>query len=271
MPRSPVLLERNGHVAHIRFARPEVLNALNAETAEALLEACLQVANDPDARVVLLSGEGRAFMAGGDLHELRKQGLDAAKRILTPLHQSIRLLDAMPVPVVASVHGAVAGAGLSLMMVADLAIAAEGTRFNFAYSDIATSCDGGASWALPRLVGVRKSIEIAMLSEQFDAQEALKLGLLTRVVPAAQLTQATWNMVERLQARDPFALAHLKRLLRTSFDNSLDRQLEAEREAFVECVARPGFPAALDVFFEAKARRSVRQDQLAATTASTST
>jgi len=255
MPHSPVLLERNGHVAHIRFARPDVLNALNAETAEALLEACLQVMKDPDVRVVLLSGEGRAFMAGGDLHQLRKHGLDAAKRIISPFHQSIHLLDAMPVPVVASVHGAVAGAGLSLMMVADLAIAAEGTRFNFAYSDIATSCDGGASWALPRLVGLRKSVEIAMLGEPFDAQQALQLGLITRVVPASQLTQATWCMADRLLEHDPFALAQLKHLLRSSLDKPLGRQLEAEREAFIECVARPNFPAAIDAFFEAKRSR----------------
>ncbi|CDZ96059.1 enoyl-CoA hydratase/isomerase family protein [Pseudomonas saudiphocaensis] len=252
---SSVVLEREGQLAHIRLARPEVLNALNTEMAEALLAACQDVASDSDVRVLLLSGEGRAFMAGGDLQDLRKDSVEAAKRILAPLQASISLLDSMQVPVVAQVHGAVAGAGLSLMMIADIVIASEDTRFSFAYSDIATSCDGGASWALPRLVGLRKSIEIAMLGEPLDPHEALKLGLLNRVVPASQLAQVTNRMVERLLTRDPFALKHLKYLLRTSLDRSLDSQLEEERDAFLQCVARPSFPVAIDRFFEARKSR----------------
>ncbi len=252
---SSVLLDREGPLAQIRLARPEVLNALNAEMAEALLAACQEVASDSDVRVLLLSGEGRAFMAGGDLLELKNNSVEAAARILAPLQASIRLLDSMPIPVVAQVHGAVAGAGLGLMMIADVVVAAEDAKFSFAYSDIATSCDGGASWALPRLVGLRKSIEIAMLGEPLEAYEALKLGLLTRVVPASELGHDTSRIVKHLLTRDPFALKHLKHLLRTSLHSPLDRQLEQERDAFLECVARPSFPAAIERFFETKKSR----------------
>lgn len=178
MSDSPLVVERAAGVAQLRFNRPDVLNALDAGLANALLEACRSIASDSAVRVVVLGGNGRAFMAGGDLAAMRRAPVEAADALIRPLHAAVQLLSEMPVPVLASVHGAAAGAGISLMLAADLAIAAEGTRFNFAYTDIAASCDGGASWALPRLLGLRKALEIALLCESFDATEALRLGLL---------------------------------------------------------------------------------------------
>jgi 2-(1,2-epoxy-1,2-dihydrophenyl)acetyl-CoA isomerase len=253
MADSPLIVEYQGAVAYLRFNRPQVLNALNLEMAGAFLDACQSVATDSTVRVLVLSGMGRAFMAGGDLQALRDNPESAAAALIAPLHKSVQLLAAMKAPVIASVHGAVAGAGLSLMMGADLAIAAEGTKFNFAYTAIGASCDGGASWGLSRLLGLRKAMEIALLGESFDAEQALRMGLLNRVVPGEQLTEATAEMACRLTSYEPHALAHLKQLLRAAPERSLEAQLQAEEQAFLDCAARPEFKTAIDDFY---ARRS---------------
>ncbi len=256
MSDSPLVVERAAGVAQLRFNRPDVLNALDAGLANALLEACRSIASDSAVRVVVLGGNGRAFMAGGDLAAMRRAPVEAADALIRPLHAAVQLLSEMPVPVLARVHGAAAGAGISLMLAADLAIAAEGTRFNFAYTDIAASCDGGASWALPRLLGLRKALEIALLCESFDATEALRLGLLNRVVAAERLAAVTDDLAARLARREPHALAHLKRLLRLAGQQSLEAQLQAERAAFLDCAGRPAFAAAVDGFFARRAQRA---------------
>lgn len=256
MSDSPLVVERAAGVAQLRFNRPDVLNALDAGLANALLEACRSIASDSAVRVVVLGGNGRAFMAGGDLAAMRRAPVEAADALIRPLHAAVQLLSEMPVPVLASVHGAAAGAGISLMLAADLAIAAEGTRFNFAYTDIAASCDGGASWVLPRLLGLRKALEIALLCESFDATEALRLGLLNRVVAAERLAAVTDDLAARLARREPHALAHLKRLLRLAGQQSLEAQLQAERAAFLDCAGRPEFAAAVDGFFARRAQRA---------------
>lgn len=254
MTHSPLLVERSGAVAHLRFNRPDVLNALDVDLAHALLEACQSLASDSAVRVVVLSGNGRAFMAGGDLAAMRAAPVEAADALIRPMHQAVQLLAEMPKPVLASVHGAAAGAGMSLVLAADLALAAEGARFNFAYTDIASNCDGGASWALPRLLGLRKALEIALLAEPFDAAEALRLGLVNRVVAAESLAEATLELAERLAERAPHALASLKHLLRSSLQQSLADQLHAEHQGFLDCAGRPEFVTAIDAFYARRKR-----------------
>ena len=246
--QQPLLLERNGAIATLRFNRPEALNAIDVPMANAFLNAVQSIAADPGVRAVVLCGSGRGFMAGGDLATLRADPVQSAIDILTPLNAALQLLTQMNAPVIAQVHGAAAGAGLSLVLMADYVIAAEGTRFNLAYINLGTSCDVGASWALPRIVGVRQALEIALLGEAFTADDALRLGLVNRVVPGTELDSATAALAQRLANGPTLAYGAMKRLMRASMDNTLPEQLAAEKGAFVHCAGTEDFRAGVEAF-----------------------
>ena len=231
----PLLLERAGTIATLRFNRPGALNAIDVPMATALRDAVRAIAEDTSVRCVVLRGEGKGFMAGGDLATLRADPVQGARDLLEPLNEAVALLAQLNAPVIAQVHGVAAGAGLSLMLQADFVLAAEGTRFNLAYINLGTSCDVGASWALPRLVGLRRALEIAMLGDTYSASEAERLGLVNRVVPAAELDAAVQELAQRLASGPTLAHGHMRRLMRNAFDHDLPAQLAAEAEAFVAC------------------------------------
>ena len=216
--------------------------------ARAFLAAVREIAADRTVRAVLLSGSGKGFMAGGDLAVLSADPQGGAAELIGPLHEALTLLDTLDAPVVAQVHGVAAGAGLSLMLQADLVLAATGTRFNLAYANIGASCDVGASWALPRRVGLRRALEIALLGETLDAEAAERIGLVNRVVPAADLEAEALALARRLAAGPTVALGHLRRLLRSSFDRDLPAQLDAEAAAFQACAATDDFRIGVDAF-----------------------
>ena len=249
---SPVLLTHAGGVATIRFNRPAALNAINQELAEGLLAAVRALQEHPSTRAVVLCGEGKAFMAGGDLARFQADLAAAphtARAIIEPLHAALALLAALPAPVLASVHGAVAGAGVSVALACDLCIAADDTQFNLAYARIGASPDGSSSWSLPRVVGLRKAMELALLCESVDAAEALRLGMVNKVVPRASLADLTEAMARRLAGGATIALGHTKRLLRASSGNTLTQQMALELAAFCDCAATGDFKEGLDAFF----------------------
>jgi 2-(1,2-epoxy-1,2-dihydrophenyl)acetyl-CoA isomerase len=246
---SPLVLGRDGAVATVRFNRPGALNAIDVPMARAFLAAARELAADKSVRAVLLSGSGKGFVAGGDLAVLQADPLQGAADLIGPLHEALTVLAAIDAPLIAQVHGVAAGAGLSLMLQADFVLAAEGTRFNLAYVNIGTSCDVGASWALPRLVGLRRALEIAMLGEAVDAAAAERMGLVNRVVPAAALEAEASAFAQRLAKGPTVALGHLRRLMRHSFDNDLASQLDAEAAAFRSCAVTDDFKIGIDAFF----------------------
>ena len=249
-PTAPLLLERDGAIATLRFNRPNALNAIDVTMANAFLAAVQTVAADPGVRAVVLCGNGKGFMAGGELATLRANPVQGAIDILTPLNAALPLLAQMNAPVIAQVHGAAAGAGLSLLLMADYVIAAESARFNLAYINLGTSCDVGASWALPRIVGLRKALEIALLSEAFAADDALRLGLVNRVVPGAERDTATTALAQRLASGPTLAYGAMKRLMRSSMDNTLPEQLADEKDAFVHCAGTEDFRAGVEAFHQ---------------------
>lgn len=250
---APLEVLREGAVATLRFARPAALNAIDVPMAQALLAAVQQLAADPGVRAVVLCGAGKAFMAGGDLATLRADPVQGAADLLGPLNAAVQLLAGLNAPVIAKVHGAAAGAGLSLMLQADFVVAAEGTRFNLAYINLGTSCDVGASWALPRLVGLRQALEIALLGETLGSADALRLGLVNRVVPAAHLDEVAGELAARLAQGPTLAYGAMKRLMRASFERNLETQLQAETTAFLGCAASADMRAGIEAFFARQA------------------
>ena len=249
----PLLLERQGAIATLRFNRPEALNAIDVSMAEAFLAAVQAIAADPGVRAVVLRGNGKGFMAGGDLATLRANPVQGAADLLAPLNAAVALLGQINAPVIAQVHGVAAGAGLSLMLQADFVLAAEGTRLNLAYINLGTSCDVGASWALPRVVGLRRALEIALLGEALSASEAERLGLINRVLPAAELDAAVQQLAQRLAAGPTVAYGHMRRLMRASFDHDLPTQLQAEAAAFAQCGHTADLPEGIEAFFAKRA------------------
>ncbi len=247
--QAPVLITRDGAVATLQMNRPAAFNALDAHTAEAFHAACRALATDASVRAVVVCGAGRSFGVGGDLAAMRGNASVVAPQLIDGLHGGLKLLAAMNAPVIASLQGAVAGGSMSLALGCDLAIAADNASFNLAYTRVGASCDGSSSWALPRLVGLRRAMEIALLSEGFDAAEALRLGLVNRVVPAADLQAETAKLAQRLAAGPTLAYGRVKRLLRQSLDRDFAGQLDAEAEAFVAGTRTRDFHEGLEAFF----------------------
>jgi 2-(1,2-epoxy-1,2-dihydrophenyl)acetyl-CoA isomerase len=169
------------------------------------------------------------------------------------LHAAIECLQRMPHPVLASVHGAVAGFGLSLLCACDLAIAAEGSYFTAAYRQLGLTPDGGLSYTLPRLVGTRQALEILLLGERFGVDDALRLGLINRVVPDADLERATAAMAAAIAAGPVLATRNGKRLLWQSLSQTLSSQLDAEATSFGACAATGDFVEGVRAFLDKRA------------------
>lgn len=221
-------------LATLILNRPDRLNALDLATARELRLALEEVRGRSDVRAVILRGEGRAFSAGGDIRAMRawieqKQPEGFFDGPLEEIHAMIRALWDLPKPVIAAVHGVAAGAGMSLALAADLRVAAEGARFSLAFINIGLSPDSGSTYTLPRLVGLGKALELAMTGEFIDAAEAVRLGLVNRVVPEAQLVSAAEELAQRIAEKSAYAVARIKRLLHESYARPLEAQLEAER------------------------------------------
>jgi 2-(1,2-epoxy-1,2-dihydrophenyl)acetyl-CoA isomerase len=249
VPGEPVLLRREGAVAVLQLNRPAAHNALDVPTARAVLAACEHLKAAGDVRAVILCGAGRSFGVGGDLSAMREGAAGVAAQLIDSLHAAVQILAALDAPVLASLQGAVAGGSMSLALAADLAIAADDASFNLAYTRIGASCDLSSSWHLPRLVGLRRSMEIALLSEPIDAAEALRLGLVNRVVARARLEEETMALARRLADGPTLAYGRLKRLLRRSFESELAGQLDAEREAFCASTGTGDFEEGVAAFF----------------------
>lgn len=251
----PLLAWRTGAVAHIRFNRPDSLNAIDLPMADGMLAAAQQIAADESVRAVVLSGAGRAFMAGGDLLALQADPVGAARVLIGSIHAALEVLAGLPVPVLASVQGAVAGAGLGVMLACDLAVAADTARFNIAYPNIGASADCGSTWGLAKHLGLRQALQIALLAEPFDAHDAMRLGLVCRVVPVGDLPATTEALAAKLAASATVALGQLKRLLRTAGERDFLGQLNAEAEAFVACAQTADFAEGVSAFLGKRAAR----------------
>jgi 2-(1,2-epoxy-1,2-dihydrophenyl)acetyl-CoA isomerase len=249
-----VTLERTGAVATLTLNRPEVLNALNRAMAIDLGAAIEELTEDDAVRCVVMRGAGRGFMAGGDIAAMQANLAtieDFVNELIGLFHKSVLGLAAMPKPVIGSLHGPIAGAGVSLAVNNDYAIAADNAVFNLAYINLATIPDGGSTYLLPRLVGRRRAMELALLSAPLDAAGALEMGLINRVVAAAALEAETMALAEKFARGPTRAYAATRRLINRSFEaDSMAAHLADEQQAFLGCAVTQDFAEATTAFVE---------------------
>jgi 2-(1,2-epoxy-1,2-dihydrophenyl)acetyl-CoA isomerase len=250
--QSPVLLERDGAVATVRFNRPEAMNALDVATKEALLAALTEVAADPGVRCVVLTGSGRAFCVGQDLreHVTLLQSDDPSLWETVPTHYNpvAELLATMDKPVVAALNGVAAGAGAAFAMAADIRIMVDTAGFNLAFAGIALSCDSGSSWWLQRLVGPARAKELLLLPRTVPAQECLSLGLVTTVVTAEEFEAEVARVATQLAAGPTMAYGSIRRAVAYAAGHPLTESLAKEGEFMARTGASADHHAAVDAF-----------------------
>jgi 2-(1,2-epoxy-1,2-dihydrophenyl)acetyl-CoA isomerase len=217
-------------LARLTLARPDAGNAIDRGLVSQLRAHAEALRARADVRCVVLAGQGRNFCVGGDLAFF--DSLDDVEAEIRDLahdfHAGIQALRELDAPVVAAVQGAAAGGGLSLACASDIVVAAESARFTVAYTAAGLSPDGGCSWFLPRVVGYRLAAELLLSNRLLSATEAAAAGIVTRVVPDAELDAATLELAGRLVNGATHAYGSVKRLLQSGAVNPLDRQLEAE-------------------------------------------
>jgi 2-(1,2-epoxy-1,2-dihydrophenyl)acetyl-CoA isomerase len=231
-----LLAERTGTVVTLTFNRPDSLNSLDKGLRTALREELESLTNDRSCRAVVVTGAGRAFCVGQDLREhvdvLARDGGDPLGTVLAHYNPITTMLATLDRPVVAAVRGMAAGAGASLAMLCDFRIGGPKTAFLMAFANVGLAGDTGASWTLPRLVGHAKATELLMLAEPVPAQEALRLGLLTRLVDDDEkVLPAAQELAARLAAGPTVAYGQIKRQLFIGGTGTLAEALDAELEA----------------------------------------
>ncbi|NCF56062.1 MAG: enoyl-CoA hydratase [Planctomycetia bacterium] len=238
--------------------RPETINSLNGTMVSELAIVLREISEDSSVRVLRIKGQGRGFMAGGDLRWFagmfeaepdpqRRQ--EVVLEEIRKVHESIQLIDAMEFPVVAQVHGACAGFGLSLATACDLVMCASDCKVTLAYSGIGTSPDGGSTFQLLRRVGRQRAMQLALLNERINGETAVDWGLFSRAVPTEELEAATRQWCEQLADGPAKALARTRRLLRSP-QYDLAEALEAEARSFSECAGGHEFPEGVRAFLE---------------------
>jgi len=243
-------------VGYITLNRPERLNTFNLSLAEQFLAIIKNFNKDETVRAIVIKGSGKVFSAGGDIKEMMNavtEGKDRAAYFRSPLvafsKMSLSLRD-IPKPVLAAVHGSVAGVAFNLMLSCDLKIAEEGTRFTQAFVKIGLSPDGGGTYFLPRLVGYSRACELTMLPTEIDAEKALNWGLINWVVPADAFEDEVKRTAERLSNSPTLALGRTKSLINRAYDRSLTEQIEDERLTQIENAASKDFEEGLKAFID---------------------
>lgn len=259
---SSVLLDLADGVATVTLNRPTALNALDSAMVDDLAATTRRLHDATDARCVVIKGAGEHFMAGGDVKMFADLAAESAEARRTAIREFLGRLDPvllalrmMDKPVIASVRGACAGFGVSLAMACDLTVAAESAYFTLAYVRIGASPDGSGTFFLPRLVGLKRAMEIAMLGDRFDARTAADWGMINRVFPDADLDARTAALARRLADGPSRALARTKSLLNASLGNDLPAQLAMEGAAFGDCAASEDWVEGVTAFCEKRPPR----------------
>lgn len=223
-----VSLVISGGVAIVTLNRPDQMNSINVPLAHALMLVMQKLEGAQNVRCVLLRGAGNLFCAGGDLAtflECRETAELYVKEVVTYFHEAISVISRIQVPVVAAVHGSAAGAGFALACACDLVIAADNAKFLMAYTKAGLTPDGSSTWSLPRLIGLRRALELTLLNRVLNAEEALEWGLVTQVVSEEELFAEADRVCKKLAQGPTAALGRAKKLLRDSINVPLETQM----------------------------------------------
>jgi len=253
MEYSTILFEVQEGVAQITLNRPEALNSINLDIARDLMYAILRCDEDPAIRAVVINGAGTLFSAGGDLKTFSAQKKNLphyVKEASTYFHAAISRMTRMDPPVIAAVHGYAMGAGMSLAIACDMVIAAETARFMLAYTRVGLTPDGSATYFLPRAVGLKRALDLALTNRMFSAREALELGMVTRVVLEEDLLSEARAIATQLAAGPTRTYGASKRLLYNGWNETLETQMEQESQSIANIARTKDVHEGINAFLE---------------------
>jgi 2-(1,2-epoxy-1,2-dihydrophenyl)acetyl-CoA isomerase len=238
MAYESILYNVKDAVATITLNRPDAYNALNLALARDVFHATLEADEDREVRCILITGAGKAFCAGGDVKDFADHpdriGV-LIKELTTYLHGAVSRLARAQKPVIMAVNGVAAGGGMSFALSGDLVVAAESARFTMAYSKIAAPPDGSSSYFLPRMIGLRRALELHYTNRVLSAREAMEWGLINRVHPDAEFASAAAGLARELAQGPTLAFGRAKLLFHQSTQESLETQMELEAQAIAAC------------------------------------
>ena len=248
-----VMVKKTDGIATVLLNRPEALNAFNFELTEGLAGHLADFAADDSVRGIVISGQGRAFCAGGDLKSAVSSplGASAALHKLAGLfHQAVLDIRRMPKPVIAAINGVAAGGGFSLALACDFRVMAQSAVLRQAYTSSGLSIDGGGSFTLPRIIGLARSLEVLAFDRPISSEQALAWGLATRVVTDGTAVEEAAGMARELAAGSLVSFGWSKKLLTDSFDTSFETHIERERRGICACAESPEGMEGLRAFAE---------------------
>jgi len=249
----PVLTQKYGTILQVTLNRPDAFNALNFEMMTRLGETLSHAAADASIQGVLLTGSGKAFCSGGDLKSIAQSSEDAASvlyRLAPQFHLSIMEIHRMKKPVIAAINGIAAGGGFSLALACDFRVMAQSATLRQAYTSSGLSMDGGGTFALPRLVGLARAMEIMAFDQPISSTQALAWGLVTRVVADDLVIAESLSILNTIVQGALHSFGWSKRLMTDSLNSTLETQLELERQGISDCAAHPHGQEGIRAFIE---------------------
>lgn len=245
-------IDRDGPVGHVTIDSESRMNALNPEMGAELLDWASTFPFEDEIRCLTITAAGDAFGAGADLSRLSGDESDTpiVRKLASQLHDAVSHLHRAPVPIVIGVNGVAAGAGFSLALLGDIVLLSDAARMEYAYPRLGLTGDGGSTFLLPRLVGLRRAKEIVLRDEAIEPERAVELGLASEVVPADGLSEQVRETAADLAAGPTWAMAQTTRLLEESFDRGLESQMAAEAETIAGATQTEDYQRAYRAFFD---------------------
>ena len=243
-----IRLEKQGHAAVMTVSRPEALNALNSATLDELAAAAAKVAADEDIRVLVVTGEGKAFVAGADIGEMKSLNADEGRAFGLKGQAALTAIEELPIPVIAAVNGFALGGGCELSLCADIRIASEKAKFGQPEVGLGITPGFGGTQRLPRVIGLSKAMELILTGRMIKADEALSIGLVDKVVPPEALMDEALALANVIAANAPVAVRNSKAAIRRFTGAALKADLEAEAGLFGACFATLDQKMAMEAF-----------------------